>query len=665
MAGNALRILQLLIFTAFLAAPIVGILAFGPAAPYEQRAQTALPALKAIVAPDGEGRDQLADFIFERSDLRRIAIGAKTSFNYALMGFADSTEVASGAPGWLFYKPALASWSCEHLDENRARLERIAFMAEMAAAADLRFLLVVAPNKATIEREQLTGRAAQLAVCYFQTADMVEQRLSAKGLTSVLLHAPRVRSSGAPGERYYMTDTHWRPETAILAFGDTLARIGRPGLPDGFTPRSLPRAGSTDLRTLLALPGEEQLTEIDTDDPALRGFLAAQSASARDTVLLHDSFYGIINEIVRAALPDARFLHVIEDGEAARTALPEADRVIAEIVERSLLEQTEPTGAFHPLGPITKWVLDRSSAAADQCLWDQAVDLLPAASRSNMDLAPDGAGKATTNDPQIAASTSALSGQACLEIEIETQLPTNLQVFVGDASGAFAEARSFQRQVEPGLPVRMRAVLPASAIGKQLRIDPVSDEIDFRLTAIRLAPAPPRFAPLQPGEGAPNAPKPSSGPAEAQVVAPGMLDAFIIVEGRGDRGAALSDGSAYEARSKQTVRGEVGDGDGVLVRMDPTASRKFSGRNVEVEIVARASPRRGSPKLRVMYSRAGSPTTSGWRELDLSPDFEAHTFTYQVPVQPPQPFDMIAFWADPTGQDLGVDIQSVKVRTID
>ena len=77
MVGNALRILQLAVFSAFLAAPTAWILVFGPAAPYEQRAQTAFPTLTSMIRPEGDGRDQLADSIFERSDLRRIAIGAR------------------------------------------------------------------------------------------------------------------------------------------------------------------------------------------------------------------------------------------------------------------------------------------------------------------------------------------------------------------------------------------------------------------------------------------------------------------------------------------------------------------------------------------------------------------------------------------------------------
>lgn len=665
MVGNALRILQLAVFSAFLAAPTAWILIFGPAAPYEQRAQTAFPTLTSMILPEGDGRDQLADSIFERSDLRRIAIGARTSLNYRVLGFADSSEVVSGAPGWLFYKPALSAWNCASLEDNRKRLEGIAIMAEMAEAANLRFLLVVAPNKATIEREKVAGRAAELARCYFTTADMVEQRLSAGNLSTVLLLAPRIRTFMPPGERYVVTDTHWRPEVAFRALGDTLARLGGPGVPDGYKPPTRATKTSTDLLLLLALPPTETLAVIDDEDAGLREILQPNTRPSAGVVVLRDSFFAMMDGIIESVFPDATVLHVLDDKTVAVTALPPADQVVVEIVERSLLGQTAPTGVLHPQGPLNQWVLDRSAAAAGQCVWDEATDLLHGAALYDVQMAPDGGAIASSSDPRIITPVVPPAAKACLEIEVEAQQPTTLQVFFANDQGEFTEERSFIRTIEPGAPTRVRAVLPPGATGRPLRVDPVGVAGAFRLTSVRLAPAPAQFAPLSPGEGAPQAPQASVGENETVVVEAGRYNEFLVVPDHGDSGVILPDGSGYQTRSTQTAREAVGDGNGVLVRLSPVAARQFSGRKVEVEIIARSSQTGGSPVLRTMYSRSGSAETSGWRDLQMTPDFEAHTFTYDVPVQPPLSFDLIAFWADSTGENLGVDIQSVKVKTID
>lgn len=64
-------------------------------------------------------------------------------------------------------------------------------------------------------------------------------------------------------------------------------------------------------------------------------------------------------------------------------------------------------------------------------------------------------------------------------------------------------------------------------------------------------------------------------------------------------------------------------------------------------------------------ARSGAPESSEWQELSLTNEFSTQTFVYTVPLAPPASFDIIAIWADSTGKNLGVDISSIIVKTID
>lgn len=178
------------------------------------------------------------------------------------------------------------------------------------------------------------------------------------------------------------------------------------------------------------------------------------------------------------------------------------------------------------------------------------------------------------------------------------------------------------------------------------------------------------------GEGAPTAP---SGPAAAEapaavvkpkvqstIVDPTMFGYFMVVPKSTDTGAIVADGSAYEIRSSSSERLAVGDGDGVLVRVEERTAAELSGRKVKVSVTARSAPTAGSPTVKVMYFRPGSDRGSDWQEFPLTAEFQTFSFEYEVPAAASTAgFDNIGFWADPEGMGRGVEVSGIAVETVD
>lgn len=666
MAASIFKVVQLALFATFTAAPIGWMLAFGLAKPYEQRAQTDIPDLMQTIAPEGEAREQLSDAIFERSDLRRIAINTKNRLMFEALGFADAENVVSGAPGWLFYKPEIQAWNCGQLAANRMDVEAVVMLGEIAAAARLPFTLAIAPNKASVERDALQARAQLLADCYFETADHLEARLAEANLPSILHHTPLLRARTENADAFFRTDTHWLPVTGLLAAGELMRSMGRPGFPPDFQPATQSQARATDLRRMLLLPPNETVPVPDLSREPASSAIAANRIDGAKVLILHDSFYAQIEESLRSLMSEAQLLHIEDNSSEIPDAVARAERLVVSTVERALLQRVRSDGYMGWLSPVGRWVMDGADIAADQCLWDQAVDLpvsrLPPESHSARSF---GETEEVPVTPSFEVTAPAFAGVAsCLRIDVEMALPDVAQVFFenNDAEQRYLEQRSVRRELGAGVQ-RVQLIMPASAVGKRIGIGASPGNI--QIVSIKAAPAPPQFAPVvirsKPVVNNAIVPRPQ----QIVVAEPGRLDAFRVATHRGDSGRIRPDGAAFEARSADTDRPPVGDGDGVLVRIDGATARLLSGRMVRVEVTARSSPDRGSSRLRVMYSRSGAPASSGWQELSLTPEFTTQSFDYMVPLAPPASVDTIAFWGDPTGKDLGVDISAVVVRTID
>lgn len=153
---------------------------------------------------------------------------------------------------------------------------------------------------------------------------------------------------------------------------------------------------------------------------------------------------------------------------------------------------------------------------------------------------------------------------------------------------------------------------------------------------------------------------------QATIVDPTMLGYFLIVPNSGDTGVILPDGSAYEIRSRDPERVAVGDGDGVLARVEEQTAAQLGGRKVKVSVTARSAQTAGSPTVKIMYFRPGTERGSGWQEFPLTAEFATFSFEYEVPAAASTAgFDNIGFWADPEGKGRGIEVSNIAVETVD
>jgi hypothetical protein len=102
---------------------------------------------------------------------------------------------------------------------------------------------------------------------------------------------------------------------------------------------------------------------------------------------------------------------------------------------------------------------------------------------------------------------------------------------------------------------------------------------------------------------------------------------------------------------------------GAAVFWPAELSNRFSGKKVEVGVIARQAISNPSPSLAIVFAtrQAGN---SGWKDFQLSPQFELLKFTYDVPAaeQGYQSEPMVVVHADPQGQGRSVELLGIVVR---
>ncbi len=149
-----------------------------------------------------------------------------------LCTFGDSpvSQVKVGREGWLFYTGERAlddymnviPFKSEDLEKmGRVLEERRAWLE----AKGIKFLILVAPNKATVYSEYLPGFIHKIGEK--SRLDQVKTYLEAR---YPKLEFVDVREALSRAKRtqplYYKTDTHWNGYGAFIAYGELMERIG-------------------------------------------------------------------------------------------------------------------------------------------------------------------------------------------------------------------------------------------------------------------------------------------------------------------------------------------------------------------------------------------------------------------------------------------------------
>lgn len=494
------RSLRILVSILIVLAPTSVWLVSGPTGPFEGRPQVDYPAMESILEPDMTGRSQMADAIMERSLMRRMALSARNALDFYVFGQVETETIVTGAPGWLFYKQQFIAWNCESMDLNRRGLEGLRFQAEWASAGDVPILFAIAPNKATIEPEQVVGRAARHMTACYNEIESELRRVAAEDRTGLIVdHAAELRRIRGEAAQYYQIDSHWNSESAVAGFNQLLSAppfsIGMPQTEYETVPHTILPGMAQNI--LLLNITEDSLRVLPepvewTDDLAGR--------YPEGVVVYHDSFYASLIHMFRARLnqPETIDVNMAQEGRM-RALLASAGAVVAERVERNILANYANPGRTAGNRDIYEWIRERNAETASQCAWEQSLDMRAenGAEWRRMAQAEDGRFHPSESNARVMLPVPSEWGEGpvCARITIEVGSREMAQLFVPgglDPDVPYVGSRSVVWNLDPG-EHELMVVLPGTVAGGVLRLHPVASSRDFAISDLVLAP---RFAPV-------------------------------------------------------------------------------------------------------------------------------------------------------------------------
>jgi hypothetical protein len=360
---HTLGLLQLVVFLAFLASPLVLPLLglSGGRLAVENRPLAALPPLsRALTGPAGYG-PALAAHVRDAAPFRDHLIRADSRLRLALFGESPVAGVIVGREGWLYYnlEQALDDFLNVVPLSERDMTEMVRIQTDRRdwlAARGIAYCIVFAPNKERVYPEFLPPGVKPLRPV--SRLGQIVPRLRQAGLTVIDLHGP-LTQAGTVRRTYMQTDTHWNgfgaligasslvevlarqfPALAGLDVGEyVLGEEDRPGgdlaemllLPDLWRERDIVARKSTPALARPAAPG-------DYPDPAdhperERAAYETDRADWPRAVFFHDSFARAMQPYAAERFSRSVFLwtHAFRPGIIAAER---PDVVVLEVAER-------------------------------------------------------------------------------------------------------------------------------------------------------------------------------------------------------------------------------------------------------------------------------------------------------------------------------------------
>ncbi|MDQ2184698.1 cell division protein FtsQ [Alcaligenaceae bacterium A4P071] len=163
------------------------------------------------------------------------AEAAKLERGFSWRAIGDlGPRVRQGCPGWLFLADELRPYPHAGRDAD-ARIQDVVAVKRELAQRKINLLVVVVPDKARIEAEQLCGIARPTAFAYRVknwTAALTHAGIDTLDLTPALAAV----QNDAQGMRGFLrTDTHWNETGAAVAAAEIAKRVNSRGI--NVTPR--------------------------------------------------------------------------------------------------------------------------------------------------------------------------------------------------------------------------------------------------------------------------------------------------------------------------------------------------------------------------------------------------------------------------------------------
>ena len=442
--------IKIALFAVFLMAPLLSLAIFGVTEIYGGSDHPEFPRIGQVLKKRGK-LDEFGNAVLHRSVAMKEAIRLRSWIGYRLVGFVDAERVVSGEAGWLFYRADFAKGAC--LDAERAArdLTQLETLIDLSRAAGIDMIVSVSPDKSAIYPEMLHQTMRGYWRC--QPRDGALLRAMMRDHAPRLIdHALPILAAKAedPGRRlYFATDTHWTPMGAAPALRQLLEAV----LPGAAIPP--PTASAEMLRQPTDLSRMLLLQQTEPEPLPARGWRDALAGlnpapQAERTLLIRDSFYGMLLQDLRAVFPGLLELGYTSKGKLDTSAIEIADRIIVNSVERSLLPRIE-RGPLDWDAPIVLALVARNRAYAEGCT-----------------------GFAPVAPPQDKPAMPALPAEMLPCLRVTVQMKKNsadLAIALADESGAFVPGRAITVELTADS-AQVSLVLPAGVTAAALDLDP-------------------------------------------------------------------------------------------------------------------------------------------------------------------------------------------------
>lgn len=240
------------VFCLVLAGPLVAFAAgVRPTLP-DNRAAVEVPEAGDLVGLDVAAWEQAQQAFRDRLPGLDWAVQRDAQIDLRLTGRSPNNRVLLGQDGWLFLAETVRR-PCMNAEDRQGIVAYVQRLREAAVAADVRLVVVLAPDKAAIRPDRLTEADAARS-CAARDIEALAVDLAAP---DVIVPLDLLRGEVTAGRPTYLTtDTHWDASTASLVVDELVRHLGSTD-----EPRTIVQPGSRgmvgDLAVIMGLPANE------------------------------------------------------------------------------------------------------------------------------------------------------------------------------------------------------------------------------------------------------------------------------------------------------------------------------------------------------------------------------------------------------------------------
>ena len=352
-------------FVLVLAAPGIGTIGGVRSPLIENRPATSIPPISIRAMAKSEFFATVDGAVEDAFPLRAAAVQAVGALDYGLFHGSPNRDVIVGRGDWLFLTAEIRPTCLWHSDSILKMWD--AFAAAMARdGIDARFLIV--PDKHVAYPEMLPAQVSADDPCTAAERQVMRAGMKTRP-TTVDLWGPVLDAPNTDDPRYFERDSHWTETGAMPAIKALIESIepglwaSEPPIPAG------PKSRLGDLSRLIGLPSREVVETFDRpgvtlsatslpssyiapDGHVLREFKAVGTDAVIPgrTLIVYDSFFGIVQEDVASWFADSVWLHIDDLSRRSKVVgdLPPFDRVVVTRVER-LAYLSNYEQVLHPL----------------------------------------------------------------------------------------------------------------------------------------------------------------------------------------------------------------------------------------------------------------------------------------------------------------------------